>query len=408
MRIPWEVMKSCLTRPRIISLSFDTPQSCLPAVPYPEDEVATIFISLSSFSFTTPLWRENLHEIYEQSDSGFKNLLALEAVCLSALVPRLNDTAEQLTLPMEATPMLSMLDRSWPKLQKLWFHGSYADATQMEALPLLISRLPRLEDLSVTVRQRDGPVRRAPILGYRSASNAPFRPANIRLRSLIVAYPDPKDDIFSVDITDLSHLSLRDYPRYYYNLTYHEPDNDFGTGSPAPILTNAECLSILRRMDMPRLTSLELVYFTDPGGADDELLSYICHAFPSLAHLQLHRYRADRDEHVDYERIARILTAARSLRTIRLNLDLNGDHGPCCNYASTIDAWLAKVKDDIGPRVIGVLQECPFLECCELLYHARGGSTWVEFRPPHCPEPHFIRDDHAHLYVNLMPSPMIL
>ncbi|RPD61730.1 hypothetical protein L226DRAFT_461353 [Lentinus tigrinus ALCF2SS1-7] len=332
-------------------------------------------------------------------EAAFRAALAREASSLSVLVPRLNETVEQLTLPMEATPVLSMSERLWLKLHSLSFHGEYVDVAQMEALSLFLSKLPRLRSLSVTVRQlRDTVHRRAPMLGRRPPDD-PFQPASIRLRSLTIAYPDPDDDIFSVDASDLRQLSLRDWPRYYGNLTYRD---SYGTRSPAPILTHAECLSILRRMDMPRLTSLELVYLVDPGVTDDELLSYIPHAFPHLEHLQLHRYRADREEHVDYEHIAKLLVAARSLRTVRLNLDLHGDHGPYCNFVPTLKSWLAKLRDEIGPSIIGILQDLPLLECCELLNHRLGGSTWTEFRPAHGPEPHFIEyhDEDAHLYVS--------
>ncbi|RPD61746.1 hypothetical protein L226DRAFT_394565 [Lentinus tigrinus ALCF2SS1-7] len=364
-------------------------------------------ISLSSFSFTTPLWRKDLMWRALRSDpqAELEAALSSEASSLSALVPRLHETAEQLTLPMEATPVLSMSERSWSKLHSLSFHGSYVDVAQMEAFPLFFSKVPRLRNLFMTVHQLRNTVhRRAPILGHRLPGDL-FQPASIRLRSLTVAYPDPDDDIFSVDVTDLHQLSLRDWPRYYGNLAYEDSQS---TGSPAPILTHAECLSILRRMNMPRLTSLELVYLVDPGFADDELLSYISRAFPRLEHLQLHRYRADREEYVDYEHIAKLLVAARSLRTVRLNLDLHGDHGPYCNFVPTLQSWLAKFRDEIGPSIIGILQDLPLLECCELLYHQVGGSTWTEFRPANGPEPHFIEyhDQDIHMDSELLPLQM--
>ncbi|RPD76002.1 hypothetical protein L226DRAFT_394493 [Lentinus tigrinus ALCF2SS1-7] len=303
---------------------------------------------------------------------------------------------------MEATPVLSMSERSWLKLHSLSFHGEYVDVAQMKAFPLFLSKGPRLRSLFMTVRQLPKTAyRRAPILGYRPPDD-PFQPASIRLRSLTIAYPDPDDDIFSVDATDLHQLSLRDWPRYYGNLTYVDRQI---TGSPAPILTHAECLSILRRMNVPRLTSLELVYLVNPGVVDDELLSYISRAFPRLEHLQLHRYRADKEENVDYEHIAKLLVAACSLRTVRLNLNLHGDHGPYCNFVPTRQSWLAKFRDEIGPSIIGILQELPLLGCCELLYHQLGGSTWTEFRPAHGPEPHFIEyhDQDVHLDSELLP-----
>ena len=51
---------------------------------------------------------------------------------------------------------------------------------------------------------------------------------------------------------------------------------------------------------MPYLSSLELVYLADANGSDDDLLAYVTHTYPHLEHLELHRYRANREEVVDH------------------------------------------------------------------------------------------------------------
>ena len=51
---------------------------------------------------------------------------------------------------------------------------------------------------------------------------------------------------------------------------------------------------------MSDLTSLELVYLADQAGSDDDLLEYVTHTYPRLTHLELHRYRANREEVVDH------------------------------------------------------------------------------------------------------------
>lgn len=122
-------------------------------------------------------------------------------------------------------------------------------------------------------------INRAPILGRH---NSPLTVLS-GLRSLTVAYLDPEDDIFSTDLSNLTHISLRDCPRHYYRL---------GEGSQwghwaSPILSPAECLSILRRMDLPRLSTLEFVYRAPNAGADDELLDYIVNAYLDLSHIEI-------------------------------------------------------------------------------------------------------------------------
>ena len=53
-------------------------------------------------------------------------------------------------------------------------------------------------------------------------------------------------------------------------------------------------------MELPHLSSLELVYLVDEGCSDDDLLQYVAASYPDLSHLEIHRYRADRTEQVDY------------------------------------------------------------------------------------------------------------
>ena len=95
----------------------------------------------------------------------------------------------------------------------------------------------------------------------------------------------------------LLHLSLRDCPRFYHFLKQRVPYNGYWA---MPILSPSECLSILKRTQAPQLSSLELVYMVDIAGSDDELLEYVVEAYPRLSYLELHRYRRDRSEQVDY------------------------------------------------------------------------------------------------------------
>ena len=119
----------------------------------------------------------------------------------------------------------------------------------------------------------------------------------LELRSLSLAYPDPADNIFRANVTALTHLSLSDYPRYYYHVAFTLVSDSYD----APILTSSECLSILQRMNLPALESLALSYVVDE--ADEDLLRYISETFLQLRTLEIHRYRKDREAVVQYVRL---------------------------------------------------------------------------------------------------------
>ncbi len=288
---PIDIIKYCFARPQITSIAFDCCATALTGYepPVALNTIISTPIPLTSFSYVMDIWRE---QSWRLGRNRSDKLCLREEKWLSALVPRMANTIQKLTLPMETSPILAMAHLSWPALQELSIHGRYFSEKQKEALPLFLSSVPQLRKLSITI-SRLGPTTRPYILGPSTASHTTIS----GLRSLTVAYPKPDDNIFSIDATHLSHLSLRDHPRYYHDCA-HKPV--VTTSFARPILRSAECLSILRRMDMPELSSLELVYLADTAGCDDELLSYVTQAFPHLSHLELHRYRANREEVVDY------------------------------------------------------------------------------------------------------------
>ena len=137
---------------------------------------------------------------------------------------------------------------------------------------------------------------------FRSPTTAPspdHPPLFPALRSLTIAYPNPEDGIFSLDSAGLTHVSIRDCPRFYNMYAYG------GWVAPewyTPILTPKQCLSILKRMDLAALTRLELVYMSPVVSADNELLAHLAQAYPHLAHLEIHRYRLNRRDRVPHVR----------------------------------------------------------------------------------------------------------
>nr|VWP01968.1 Ubiquitin-like modifier-activating enzyme ATG7 (ATG12-activating enzyme E1 ATG7) (Autophagy-related protein 7) [Ganoderma boninense] len=247
-----------------------------------------------------------------------------------------------------------------------------------------------------------------PIPFQREPSPIPFLSD---LRSLVIAYPDPEDGIFSLNLPNLTHLSLRDQPRVYHRLTADDiaiPDGPYGGSWPAPLLSSGELLSILRRMDLSRLTSLELVYMAHQPGQDDVLLSYIPESLPQLQHLELHRYRGVRSQmrrvRVDHMHIARLLSTATSLVTLRLNLDFHDDHQAYCSAPWERRRWFPLFKAR-GFEVVDLLQaSCLRLQHVALLYHGDPAATWAEFHPQRCAEPRFVLDYTKH-HVDSEPCP---
>ncbi|KAI1792780.1 hypothetical protein LXA43DRAFT_315817 [Ganoderma leucocontextum] len=446
-RITWAILKACVVLPNLASLSVHLGLYSLRASPFPQDDVSATSISLKRFSYGTTMWREKMTGVeYVRGGPSLKDMRPVydfERECLSGIVLRLNNTATSLALPVESAPVLAMAELSWPHLRELALHGRLIDPVHAASLQHLLPSLPSLRKLSILAgRFSHRPVRHPILPGSSNPPSAPLQhtkwtptlqpsnsPSSVRcsaassttnapnppalserepspvpllpeLYSLAIAYPDPEDGIFSLSLPNLRHLSLRDQPRVYHRLTGNDApaivDGPYGGTWPAPLLSPEECLSILRRMDLSRLTSLELVYLASMPGADDELLTYIVDSLPQLEHLELHRYRGvkprTRTAQVDHIHIARLLSAATSLRTLRLNLDFHDDHQAYCRSAWKRDLWFPVFKER-GFEIVGVMQaSCPLLEHVALLYHGHPTATWAEFHPQGCAEPRFVLD----------------
>ena len=79
--------------------------------------------------------------------------------------------------------------------------------------------------------------------------------------------------------------------------------------------------------------------------------------------------------------VAKILARARSLRTVRLNLDFYNDPRGCCR-SSHRERWLQTLRMKMGPKILRIMQAgCPSLEHVAILYHGSPSSIWVEFHP---------------------------
>lgn len=294
--VPWPVLKRCLVVPNLIGIQFSAPARFAYVTPYPNEEIAGLQLALKSLSYTPYPWRlmtdslaylPSLPPYYV----GPEVETALEDRCLPPLVCKMHLTAEYLKLPAETAPLARMCNTPWPSLRELHLCGRLPDDIELPLLRRLIPQLPQIHTLMLEVCQSKAKTDRLSVLGR--ASYAPDRP--LTLQTLSIAYPDPQDSIIAaVSGTHLTSLSLCDYPRFYI----HRTSSMIHWRWNAPILSSSDCLVMLRRMRLPHLRSLELVYETD--GSDDELLQHVATAFSGLSHLALHRYRQDRTQSVLY------------------------------------------------------------------------------------------------------------
>lgn len=283
--VPWTfIARVRLTRPTITHLTIGRTAEWGFNSSSPSLELHVPPNGLRFFIYHSTDWRKLRLpfglRLYNKQDA-----LRLESLCMAYFVLGMHLTAEAVKMPLEAAPLSRMLELSWPWLRELTLYGEYPLDYDTSWLASMLSRVPDLRVLSIRIMQPQS-LARTPVLGRPHA----FVPRLAQLRSLNLAYPDPNDAIFSGPAPGLTHLSLRDFPRFYYSLY----ETGFKSDVAEPILSSSECLAVLKKMEAPRLTSLELVYQVD--GDDTDLLRHIASAYPNLEDLELHRYRQDRQQ----------------------------------------------------------------------------------------------------------------
>ena len=294
-RLPtWNTLELIFSYPRIVSITFHPGVSFAHIDPYPAQKLPPTPVSLTSLSYGSTIWKEWEERQRRGRPRDLREVFSQAAKSLSALVPATHATVVHLALPMQSAPLLSMAELCWPHLREFVLTGRYVDFDQADSLPVFLSSLPHLQVLSVLIA-RDDIISRAPILGQNPSPSTVLS----GLRSLEVAYPATDDSIFSINTTHLRRLSLRDWPRHYTKFAYQRSYTNYWA---SPILNSEETLAVLHRMDLPKLTSLELAYEVQELRSDDDLLAYIGHTFPGLTYLELHRYRADREASLDHVR----------------------------------------------------------------------------------------------------------
>ncbi|KAI8989633.1 hypothetical protein BD414DRAFT_312139 [Trametes punicea] len=151
--------------------------------------------------------------------------------------------------------------------------------------------------------------------GYPASSPCP------ELCDLTLSCPQVDDQVYRSLPHTLTRLALR-YTRWKRG--YYQP-------LPArwqwPLLKSSELLQALRQCDLHSLGHLEVEYRVDE--LEDELLGYVCAAFPALTSLRLFRSRQSESQDDDVpcdivDRIIRHLSYLVHLRSLDLSLDLPG------------------------------------------------------------------------------------
>ena len=296
----WDILKPCFELCHLVSLTFDKPGGFTGIDPYPNNEIAIIAQSLRKFSYTAYEWRD----LAVRGNSPYQILMnypdeiGIETKCMAALVLGIRFTVESLCIPWETAPLTEMSQLSWPRLQQLSLRGIYRSREELAPLRQLIFALSsNLSNLCVEIcpaRELGG---RLQVFGKQGPGGPDTHPPSLpQLRSLVLAYPDPGDFIFDAVGTQLTHLSISDFPRFYY----HRSSEPVGRTRAAPMLSSSECLSILKRLSLRNLTRLSLVYIWDEE--EDNLLAYATQgdSIPQLSHLELHRHRQSRHDIVPH------------------------------------------------------------------------------------------------------------
>ncbi|TFK78883.1 hypothetical protein K466DRAFT_506576, partial [Polyporus arcularius HHB13444] len=365
--VSWMAIKTCITRPNISSISF---VCCFPvliiAVAAEETMSRTALTNLACIPY---VWRDVLCRL-DSRDVSSEHMQ--EEQSLALLVPPMSRLARQLDLPLETAPLRQMAIHPWSALRELRFCGKFLSLEHMGSLPMMLedlpNRLPSLTHLTLLTCPLAGSGR-SPVLGRLSS-----RVQHHQFRSLTLAYPDPDDAICSMQAPYLRHLSLRDWPRYYYPIRF--PDA-YLPSMGYPIHSSSECLSILRRMDVS--TALEKLEVAD--NSEDDLLRHITSAYPNLRAIELHRYRSEEDTVVPYEIIALQLSSVKWLQSIRLNLDFPETTRPFCNSAEDILRW-TDLFLQVGTKMMTLLHAaCPMLVALEMLRQSSNNAVWAKFYP---------------------------
>ena len=247
--LSWSILKRCFQLCAFTSISFAQP-SCFTGInPYPDEEIRTTLSSVKNLTYAAYTWREFVSDYDELDDHlpyarlmGYREEVALESQCMTSLVLNLHPLLESIDIPSESAPLACMARLPWLKLRRFALRGRFVDPEAFNSLRHLLTVIsPTLSSLSLEMYTGREITSRFRLFDSQTpGSNSP----QFQLRSLTLAYPDPDDAIFDSSGTQLAHLGLCDFPRFYYQRASELARDAWS----APILSSAECLSILRQI----------------------------------------------------------------------------------------------------------------------------------------------------------------
>ena len=151
-KLPWDILKACLVRSHLLSLTIDLRHNVLDGPLYPQDDIADTPISLRTFTLTSTVWREwgkcrlpyrRLHP------ADMRPFFDFERACITGIVLNMRNTVMSLSLPIESAPILAMAEVSWPCLRHLSLHGRFLDVEHASSLQHLLPAIPSLRTLSI-------------------------------------------------------------------------------------------------------------------------------------------------------------------------------------------------------------------------------------------------------------------
>lgn len=284
---------------------------------------------------------------------------------LESIISHCHSTLEVLVLPGASTRLSALASSVWPRLGEFALCGLCPDLDTSFAS--VLAAMPKLRVLTLALSQRRLDPAPLAILPAEIGDHI-----SLDLGGLVrvtLSYPHPDDSIFRLLTPALRELSLRDSPRYYYKA---EHSNSFYR---TPILSCRAALRIFGRLGDAccNLRRLELVVRareTDLFDDEVELYAFVAAACPRLRVLELHRYRDALpvdpwDASVTVEVPLDALQGFRSLKQLRLNLDLPPDRYTPESYLSsleTLDGQASRIAQALPWLETVVLFHCNFAE----------------------------------------------
>ncbi|KAI0312926.1 hypothetical protein OF83DRAFT_599566 [Amylostereum chailletii] len=201
-----------------------------------------------------------------------------------------------------------MASLSWPHLREFSLVGRFPMSDNKSIILSLLAVMPNLRILTLKQSRTKGNERKVVVPEH---ATLPSRGILRHLQELTLTYPNSDDAIFEHIPHNLRRLSLRDWMRHY---CFHDPimsPQSWGMRSPIP--SSSGLLEILRRLRLPQLEELEIVY----KASDDDrpLFEHIAAAYPLLNSSEIHRYRSESSGPPTYT--FQPLSALRHLQKVR-------------------------------------------------------------------------------------------